>query len=259
MQSFLDAASMLKNKILPDTGAASMLFQSLCKSFDQIFALRMKRIGFPYCISNFETLVRMGKHYVDRTMYLAKREDMDARSYFSLCPRRFGKGLAVSVMEYYNGKQHRAKFKGGLSNGIVRKFFEVVKEGTWSGIIDCIFATGGSPVTLDSLTSGFNVGTDLLLEPSMHDFMVFIETEVSDILRLAEVTEGEFGRVLLCVRVRYNGYLFRPEAREQLYSPVMVWHFAAKYRSPGRYPDAPVSTSVMSDHDKIESMLRIGN
>ncbi|MDW8230343.1 MAG: AAA family ATPase, partial [Saprospiraceae bacterium] len=60
----------------------------------------MKRIGFPYGISNFETLVKTGKHYVDRTMYLAKMEDMDTRYHFFLRPRRFGKSLAVSVMEY---------------------------------------------------------------------------------------------------------------------------------------------------------------
>ncbi len=336
-----------------------------------------KRIGFPYGISNFETLVRTGKHYVDRTLYLAKMEDMDTRYHFFLRPRRFGKSLAVSVMEYYYGKQHRAKFEelfgryyigqhpteganaylvlkfdfsGILTdetstvkqsfafrvqqsilqfmaeyrhyfsqddfkqmrekwaasdylsalltlvrsncpgekifllideydhftneiiafsfndfktivsrNGIVRKFFEVVKEGTQSGIIDRIFATGVSPVTLDSLTSGFNIGTNLSLRPDMHDFMGFTEAEVADILRLAEVPESDFERVLADVRTWYNGYLFHPEAQERLYNPDMVWYFASNYRTLRRYPDTLVSTNVRSDYGKISRMVRVGD
>ncbi len=336
-----------------------------------------KRIGFPYGISNFETLVRTGKHYVDRTMYLAKMEDMDTRYHFFLRPRRFGKSLAVSVMEYYYGKQHRTKFEelfgryyigqhpteganaylvlkfdfSGIRtsdtrvieesfaarireqllrsllhyrslfseedfetiqsqqqanelldkaltiiaennpdekvfllideydhftneiiafsfndfktivsrNGIVRKFFEVVKEGTQSGIIDRIFATGVSPVTLDSLTSGFNIGTNLSLQPDMHDFMGFTEAEVADILRLAEVPEGEFERVLYDVRAWYNGYCFSDECPHQLYNPDMVLYFASNYRQQRKYPKSMVDTNVMSDYGKIESMLRIGN
>ncbi|MDX1907846.1 MAG: AAA family ATPase, partial [Bacteroidia bacterium] len=42
--------------------------------------------------------------------------------------------------------------------GWVRKFYEVIKSGTGQGTVDRIFMTGVSPVTLDSLTSGFNIG-----------------------------------------------------------------------------------------------------
>ncbi|MCS7036774.1 MAG: AAA family ATPase [Saprospiraceae bacterium] len=337
----------------------------------------MKRIGFPYGISNFETLVKTGKHYVDRTMYLAKMEEMDTRYHFFLRPRRFGKSLAVSVMEYYYGKQHRAKFEelfgryyigqhptaganaylvlkfdfSGIRtndlkaieesfavrvreqllrsllhyralfseedfeviqsqnqanelldkaltiitennpgekvfllideydhftneiiafsfndfrtivsrNGIVRKFFEVVKEGTQSGVIDRIFATGVSPVTLDSLTSGFNIGTNLSLRPDMHDFMGFTEAEVAEILRLAEVSEGELERVLADVRAWYNGYRFHPKARERLYNPDMVLYFASNYRVLGQYPETLVDTNVVSDYGKLERTLRVGD
>ena len=45
-------------------------------------------------------------------------------------------------------------------NGKVRKFYEILKEGTES-VVDRIFITGVAPITLDSMTSGFNIVTDL--------------------------------------------------------------------------------------------------
>jgi hypothetical protein len=38
--------------------------------------------------------------------------------------------------------------------GFVRKWYEVLKTGTASGLVQRIFATGASPVTLDGLTVG---------------------------------------------------------------------------------------------------------
>ena len=52
-------------------------------------------------------------------------------------------------------------FKSLVSkNGKVRKWYEVLKEGTES-VVDRIFITGVAPITLDSMTSGFNISTDL--------------------------------------------------------------------------------------------------
>jgi Predicted AAA-ATPase len=49
-------------------------------------------------------------------------------------------------------------FKAVVSrNGWVRKFYETIKIATGQGVVDRIFITGVSPITLDSLTSGFNI------------------------------------------------------------------------------------------------------
>ncbi len=52
-------------------------------------------------------------------------------------------------------------FKSLVSkNGKVRKWYEILKEGTES-VVDRIFITGVAPITLDSMTSGFNISSDL--------------------------------------------------------------------------------------------------
>ena len=52
------------------------------------------------------------------------------------------------------------QFKNLVSkNGKVRKWYEILKKGTES-VVDRIFITGVAPITLDSLTSGFNISSD---------------------------------------------------------------------------------------------------
>ena len=54
---------------------------------------------------------------------------------------------------------HTEDFKQLVSkNGKVRKWYEILKKGT-ENIVDRIFITGVAPITLDSLTSGFNIST----------------------------------------------------------------------------------------------------
>ncbi len=70
-------------------------------------------------------------------------------------------------------------------NGYVRKFYENVKKGTQMGIIDRIFITGVSPITLDSLTSDFNIADNPTLDLRLHHLMCLREEEVSPFRHLA--------------------------------------------------------------------------
>ncbi len=144
-------------------------------------------------------------------------------------------------------------------NGFVRKFYEVIKKGTGDGVIDRIFTTGISPITLDSLTSGFNIADNLTLDLNMHDMLGFREEEVAELLRLAGVPEADFPVVSSDVRVWYNGYRFNEEVPHRLYNPDMVLYFATHYAEYGKYPRHLLDTNVSSDYGKIRRMLRVGN
>lgn len=54
------------------------------------------------------------------------------------------------------------------TSGFVRKWYEVLKIGTES-TVKIIFATGVSPITLDSLTSGFNIASDITRNPRFNE------------------------------------------------------------------------------------------
>ena len=65
--------------------------------------------------------------------------------------------------------------------GYLRAFFNKVKAGTDSCIKRC-FITGVSPVTMDDLTSGFNIGTNYSLSPEFNEMTGFTEKEVREML-----------------------------------------------------------------------------
>ena len=67
----------------------------------------MKRI--PYGISNYETLITDNYYYVDKTIYLEKLENC-ARTIVYLRPRRFGKTLFTSMMQYYYDINSKDKY-----------------------------------------------------------------------------------------------------------------------------------------------------
>jgi len=149
-------------------------------------------------------------------------------------------------------------FKSSVGqNGFVRKFYESIKAATGEGIVDRIFITGVSPVTLDSLTSGFNIGTHLTLELAFHDMMGFNEQEVATILSGVGVETTALPRVIADLRAWYNGYLFNSDARVRLYNPDMVLYFATKFSRMGKYPKELLDTNIASDYGKLRELFRV--
>ena len=75
------------------------------------------------------------------------------------------------------------QFKDLVSkNGKVRKWYEILKKGTES-VIDRIFITGVAPITLDSLTSGFNIGLDMTQDRDFNEMMGFTEEELRKLMK----------------------------------------------------------------------------
>ena len=149
-------------------------------------------------------------------------------------------------------------FKTTVSrNGFVRKFYESIKAATGEGVVDRIFITGVSPVTLDSLTSGFNIGTHLSLDFQFHNMLGFTEMEVSEILSGVGVPEATLSTVLADVRQWYNGYLFNSKAPTRLYNPDMVLYFATQYTRNQGYPTELLDINIASDYGKLRELFRV--
>ena len=142
-------------------------------------------------------------------------------------------------------------------NGFVRKFYEAIKVGTHRGIIDRLFVTGISPITLDSLTSGFNIATNISLEEEFNGMLGFVESEVSDILTGVGVPNDNLDLVLGDMKAWYNGYKFNLRATNRLYNSNMLLYFAAKYSSHKRYPDVLLDPNIASDYNKIRKSFKI--
>jgi hypothetical protein len=150
-------------------------------------------------------------------------------------------------------------FKSIVSrNGFVRKFYETIKTATRDGAVERIFVTGVSPVTVDSLTSGFNIATQITLDPHFHNMMGFTKAEVTDILRGIEVEEKDFPEFMIDLKSWYDGYLFNRKVTERLYNSDMVLYFANYYSQYKEYPEKMLDDNIASDFSKIRKIFRIG-
>ena len=145
-------------------------------------------------------------------------------------------------------------------NGFVRKFYEAIKEATGRGIVDRFFATGVTPITLDSLTSGFNIGANFSTHYYFHDMMGFTEGEVEILLQQTapNLERQEHQRVLENLKKWYNGYIFARKAKIKLYNPDMVLYFLKEYAYENEYPESLIDVNIASDYSKISRLFSLG-
>lgn len=152
------------------------------------------------------------------------------------------------------------QFQNAVSkNGFVRKFYEELKEGTKKGIIDRLFITGVSAITLDSMTSGFNIGANLTLSQDLSTMLGFTEEEVIDILKYIEVEKGVFNQTLADFRAWYDGYRFSPDATERVFNPGMVLYYAKHYKHYKEPPRELLDENIATDYSKVKRMFKVAN
>ena len=147
------------------------------------------------------------------------------------------------------------------ATGFVRDFYETIKIGTES-TIDRIFITGISPVMLDDLTSGFNIASNLTLDPKLNDMMGFTEEEVEKAIdKLGiEVTMPTTGKklsteeLLMELNKNYNGYLFNIKAKNRVYNPGMTFYFFQQCIANKEYPDNLIDDNIKTDYGRLNRL-----
>ena len=147
------------------------------------------------------------------------------------------------------------QFKDLVSkNGKVRKWYEILKEGTET-VIDRIFITGVAPITLDSLTSGFNIGSDITMDEKFNEMLGFTEAELKTLMEHQMISKEKQAEILPIMKENYDGYKFSLYAQEKIYNSNMCLYFLKDYVRLGRIPERLVDMNIASDYSKIGKML----
>ena len=147
------------------------------------------------------------------------------------------------------------QFKNLVSkNGKVRKWYEILKKGTES-VIDRIFITGVAPITLDSLTSGFNIGLDITQDRDFNEMIGFTEEELIDLMKEQCITEKDQEEILPIMRENYDGYRFSLNAKERIYNSNMCLYFLNNYIRFNEIPRQLIDVNIASDYTKLGKML----
>ena len=175
-----------------------------------------------------------------------------------------GEKLYVIIDEYDHFANELLSFKTDSfkklvsKNGQIRKWYEVLKEGTET-VVDRIFITGVAPITLDSMTSGFNIVKDLTQDRTFNETMGFTEEELIRIMENQEISKEEQQKLLPIMKENYDGYRFSlyGEFNNNLYNSNMCLYFLNEYVKYKELPQKLVDTNIASDYNKIGNMLRL--
>ena len=147
------------------------------------------------------------------------------------------------------------QFKNLVSkNGKVRKWYEILKEGTES-VVDRIFITGVAPITLDSLTSGFNISSDKTQDERFNEMMGFTESELKELMTKQGIEKEKQEELLPIMRENYDGYKFSIHGKERIYNSNMCLYFLNNYVELKRIPEQLIDVNIASDYSKLGRML----
>ena len=153
----------------------------------------------------------------------------------------------------YKGETH--------GTGYLRTFFDTIKSGTYSSI-ERVFITGVSPVTLDDLTSGFNIGTNYSLDYGFNEMVGFTEAEVREMLTYYS-QHFEFhhtvDELIETIKPYYDNYCFAMKAygKTTMYNSNMVLSFLYKYiDNDCEIPDKMLDENIRVDYNKLRMLIR---
>ena len=147
--------------------------------------------------------------------------------------------------------------------GFVRSFYEVIKTATYTGVLKKIFITGVTPITLDSLSSGFNIVSNISHKREFNALAGFTQDEVDyslkeSLFRRCDIEDKDNLRNK--VKTWYNGYLFNPEANERIYNATLVNYFISNFNyNRCSMPTKMLDSNVASDYKAIMRLFNIGN
>ena len=168
--------------------------------------------------------------------------------------------FANTVLAYHGAEAYHSFTHGG---GFYRNFFAALKGGAdrSGGGLERLFITGVSPVTMDDVTSGFNIGTNISLEPDFNEMVGFTAAEVRHLVetyRDLGVFNQDVDTAMGIMGQWYNGYRFAKAAETDLYNTDMVLYYL-KHSIPNReVPDELIDTNVRIDYGKLRHLLVVG-
>jgi len=176
--------------------------------------------------------------------------------------KKLGYGFYVIVDEYDN-------FTNDIVSTLGKSTYREITHGTgfyrgwfkqFKGTCDRIFMTGVSPVTMDDLTSGFNIATNISQEPAFNSLVGFTHAETR---KLFEDFRGcgkyvnDVETHLATVKAWYDGYCFsRGKVGEEcVFNCDMALYYLGYLVANGRPPEKLIDGNIRSDWNKLRMIL----
>ncbi len=148
-------------------------------------------------------------------------------------------------------------FKSVVGNGgFVKAFYAVLKEYIGLGVIDRFFATGICPITLNSMTTGFNIATNISIDIRFNSMIGLTHEEVKKLLNdyVSKEDEEEVYNVML---ENYDGYLFNEEANEKVFNATLVMYLLSNYVDFKKLPKEIMDDNIVFNRGKVGNLIEL--
>ena len=175
--------------------------------------------------------------------------------------------IYVIIDEYDNFtngilKGNADKFLNTVSGeGFVKSFYARIKEAVGAGTVDRFFATGIAPITLDSMTTGFNIATDITRKPKFVAMIGLTKKEVKEIIKevLPEKNEEEQEKIYEEMEQYYDGYRFSEVNEERTFNTTLVMYYLKEYIETGTRPLEMLDINIAANFEKLENLITLKN
>ncbi len=165
--------------------------------------------------------------------------------------------FANTILSEY-GQEEFEKITHGT--GFLRSFFNVLKAGTSNtdAPISRIFMSGVSPITMDDVTSGFNIGTNISLDADVNEILGFTQMEVETMIeyyRQSGLIQHTTAELIEIMSLWYNHYAFSIRVINKVFNTDQVLYFLREYMKESLIPMNMVDRNASIDYGKLRHLV----
>ena len=144
------------------------------------------------------------------------------------------------------------------ADGFYRDVFKKFK-----GNFERIFMMGVSPVTLDDVTSGFNIGWNISIKPEFDEMLGFSTTDVVEMFTYYKEhgsipADSDIDAIVNDMKPWYDNYCFAEEAlkkKTRMFNCDMVLYYLRNYMDNGCSPRQMIDPNTRTDYGKMQKLL----
>ena len=141
------------------------------------------------------------------------------------------------------------------NEGFLKGFYAVVKEYCSSGIVDRVFITGICPITLDSMTTGFNISKDISRDIEFNSMIGLTHEDVKYLIKDTEKEKQD--KIFDLMLNNYDGYIFNKKSGDRVFNATLVMYFMSEYNRFLEIPDQLLDNNIAFNYGKVENLLKL--
>ena len=231
---------------------------SLAENFDEYCSMAMDVFGKvyePYYYPGYAAEMKSHSGFVNKLNFLNFHSaEYGAKLYLII--DEYDNFTNVVLNEQGNEVYHALTHASGFYREIFKKF---------KGMFERIFMTGVSPVTLDDLTSGFNIGWNISTDHQFNMMLGFSETDVRTMLQYYKdagqlPADVDIEAMIREMKPWYDNYCFAKESLERdpkMFNCDMVLYYLRHYMSLGKSPEQMIDPNTRTDYNKMKKLIRL--